>query len=329
MDQKGYVISGLSFLLIIPAIYLVVVFADMAHTGSQSQALLVQSDVVFSTSRDIDKNLPLIAVNVLNKTANNVISSGNPLPKSRTIIKNSLQGEIDNLTKKYSIEGINATCMIISVDSHITDPFKVQINSTISINKGNVSHVENLSHDVSIIGIRDPLPFIKLKNFGGVTIIGNRINYGQSLVNYLIIIRNTSNLSAALYENATSPLTFKRCPYDPYKSHGVSHGPNNLTNLKNCIDNGFFHNSRTGACFLCRLEGRALCPRLGVETFIIPFPSTNNHTNYNAPNSIDHVIFGNFYKGHGVIYHSNITHFYKLYLHNADRSKYGLRNHTV
>lgn len=325
MDQKGYIISGLSFLLIIPAIYLVVVFADMTHTGSQSQALLVQSDVVFSTSRDIDENLPLIAVNVLQKTANDVVASGEPLQGSKTVIKNGLQGEVDNLTEKYSIEGINTTCRIISVDSS-KDPFKVQINSTISINKSNVSHMENLSHDVSIIDpnypIPDPLPFIKCKNFGGVTNTSTRIIYGSSLVNFL---KSRNMSSVEIYLNATSPLIIKKCPYDPYKTHGQS---TNLTNLKNCVNNGFFHESSDGACFLCRLEGKATCPHYGIETFIIPPLSTNDRLDY-APCSIDHVIFNDSsYRGYGLIYYSNITGFYKLYLDNGHRSKYGLSNHT-
>jgi hypothetical protein len=330
MDQKGYVISGLSFLLIIPAIYLVVVFADMAHTGSQSQGLLVQSDVIFSTSRDIDENLPLIAVNVLQKTANNVIVSGDPLQNSRMTVKDSLQEKIDNLTKNYHNEGINATCNILSINT-AKDPFKVEINSTICIVKGNISHRENLSQNISIIDpnypIPDPLPFIQCKNFGGVNNTGNRIIYGSSLVNYL---KSKNMTNAEVYLNATSPLIIKKCPYDPYKTHGQS---NNLINLKNCIDNGYFHKSSDGACFLCRLEGKALCSHYGMETFIIPSASTNN-TLTSGPCSIDHVIFGEIgwlgrnYTGFGIIYYFNSTDFCKLYLDNGHRSKYGLANHT-
>ena len=329
MDQKGYVISGLSFLLIIPAIYMIAVFADMAHTGSQSQALLVQSDVVFSTSRDIEGNLPLLAKNTFQKTANEVIANGEPLQDSRMTIKNSLQVEVDDLTEKYHREGINATCRIIFVDSS-KDPFKVQINSTISINKGNIVHRGNLSQDISIIDpnypIPDPIPFIKCKNFGGVTSTGNRIIYGSSLVNYLTS-RNMS--SAEVYNNATSPLIIKKCPYDPYISHGQSNNLTNLnlTNLKNCVFNGYFHESSDGACFLCRLEGKGICPHYGIETFVIPSASTNDTLSSSACSS-DHVIFNDNYCGYGLIYSSNSTGHYKLYLDNGHRTKYGLTNHT-
>lgn len=320
MDQKGYIISGLSFLLIIPAIYMVIVFVDMAHTGGQSQTLLVQSDVVSSTARDIEGNLPILAEDTLQKTVNEVIMNGNPLKDSRTTVKNNLQEKVNDLTKKYLNEGVNASCKILSVNT-AHDPFKVEINSTISIVKGNVVHRENLSQSVSIIDpnypIPDPLPFIQCKNFGGVTNTSTRIIYGTSLANFL---KNRNLTNAEAYINATSPLIIKKCPYDPYKSHGECH---NLTNLKNCIDNGYFHESNDGPCFLCRLEGKAICSHYGMETFIIPSVSPNSAISM-APCSSDHVIFKDNYNGYGLIYYSNCSGYYKLFLENGHRQKYGL-----
>ncbi|WP_414469881.1 hypothetical protein [Methanobacterium sp. ACI-7] len=320
MDQRGYVISGLSFLLIIPAIYLVAVFADMNHTGSQSQALVIQSDVVSLTVRDIEGNLPFIAKRILQKTANEVMINGNPIPNSRMNIKNNLQIEIDTLAGKYSSqEGINVTCRIISVDSS-RDPFKVQINSSISVSKGNVLHTENLSQDVSIIDhnypIPDPLPFIKCKNFGGVTNTSSRIIYGSSLANFH---KNSARTNSDVYINATSPLVIKKCPYDPYINHGQSR--NNI-NLKNCIDNGYYHESSDGACFLCRLEGKGVCSHYGMETFIIPQVSGDN-SSFEAPCSSDHVIFDGNYSGYTLTYYSNSNGYYNIFLEKGHRTKYG------
>ncbi|HML04413.1 MAG TPA: hypothetical protein VK426_01435 [Methanobacterium sp.] len=320
MDQKGYVISSLSFLLIIPAICIVATFINMTHTGSQSQALSVQSDVVLSTASDVENNIPPIAEKVLQKTANDLIKSGCPLQDSRSVIKNSLQEEMDNLNEKYTNEGINATCKIISVDTG-EDPFNVEINSTISVNKDNAIHKENISQNISIIDpnypLPDPLPFIKCKKFGGVTNTSTRIVYGASLVNYL---KNENMSNAEVYLNATSPLIIKKCPYDPYKSHGQS---NNLTNLKNCIDNGYYHDSNDGACYLCRLEGKAICIHFGMETFIIPSVSSNE-TLPSGPCGSDHAIFNDHYEGYSSIYRSNSTGYYKIFLENGHRSKYGL-----
>ncbi len=320
MDQKGYVISSISFLLIIPAIYLVAVFADIAHSGSESQGLSIQSDVVLSTERDIESNLPLVAENIFQKTSTEVIENGNPLTDSRTAIKNNLQSKMDDLAIKYNNEGMNATCRILSVESS-TDPFKVLINSTISIKKGHVTHLRNLSQDVSLMDVNypipDPLPFIKCKNFGGATNSSNRIIYGSSLVNFL---KNRNKSNTEVYINATSPLIIKKCPYEPYQTHGQSH---NLINLKNCIDNGYYHESIDGACFLCRLEGKAVCSHHGMENFIVPSVSTNN-TLFSAPCSCDHVIFNDNYDGLGFIYYSNGTGYYKIFLENGHRQKYGL-----
>lgn len=320
MDKKGYVISSLSFLLIIPAICIVATFANMAHTGSQSQALSVQSDVVLSTTSDVENNIPPIAEKILQKTANDVIKSSYPLQDSRRVIKNILQEEIDNLNEKYVKEEINVTCKIISVET-AEDPFKVEINSTISVDKGNVIHKENYSQNISIIDpkypLPDPLPFIKCKNSGGVTNTSTQIVYGSSLVNYL---KNENMSNSEVYLNATSPLIIKKCPYDPYISHGNS---KNLTNLKNCIDNGYFHESSDGACYLCRLEGKVVCSHYGMETFIIPSVSANE-TLTSATCGSDHVIFNDHYQGYSSIYRSNSTGYYKIILENGHRSKYGL-----
>ena len=82
--------------------------------------------------------------------------------------------------------------------------------------------------------VADPIPFIKCKYYGGVTNTTERIIYGSSLENYLNY-RGVTNVWA--YENATSPLIIKKCPYDPYKSHGKSQG---FIILKNCIWVMFF-----------------------------------------------------------------------------------------
>lgn len=218
MDQKGYVISGLSFLLIIPAIYLIALFADISDIGSHSHELDIQSDITASAKRDIENNLYIITQESVQQTAKEVTTSSYPLHNSRTAIKRDLQKRMDLFTDKYNNEGINAECMIRSVDSS-NDPFKVQVNSTISIKKGVISHKESLSHDISIIDqnyqIPDPLPFIKCKNFGGAKNINNRIFYGVSLSKFL----KSSKKLKDVYINATSPLIIRRCPYSPYKTH--------------------------------------------------------------------------------------------------------------
>ena len=323
MDQKGYVISGLSFLLIIPAVLLIAVFVDMVHTGSETQSLGVQSDVTFYTAKDIEENIPLITEKILQKTTNEVVKTGDPLPDSKTVIKNGLQEELNHLSEKYqNNENINVTCKIWSVNPS-QDPFKIEVNSTICVKKDNVIHDEHISQNISIMDsnypIQDPLPFIKCKNYGGITNTSTKILYGSSLVT-LLKAENLTN--ADVYENATSPLFIKKCPYDPYIGHGNI--PSFIV-LKNCIDTGYFHDSSDGSCFLCRLEGKATCPHYGFETFIVPSNSSSPSL-MSAPCSIEHVIFAdyNIYPGKGIIYYSNPSKYCKLFLDNGHRQKYGL-----
>ena len=82
MDQKGYVMSGLSFLLMIPVVLLMATFVDMTHSGSESQSVAVQSDIVFYTAKDIKGNIPVMTEKILQNTTENVIETGDPLPDS-------------------------------------------------------------------------------------------------------------------------------------------------------------------------------------------------------------------------------------------------------
>jgi hypothetical protein len=96
--------------------------------------------------------------------------------------------------------------------------------------------------------------------------------------------------------------------------------------LKNCIENGYYHESSDGACILCRLEGKSTCIHYGFETFIILAPS-NDHF-IKAPCSIDHVLFTNdlndIYPGESVEYDRNGNISYNLCLDNGHKSKYGI-----
>jgi hypothetical protein len=216
---------------------------------------------------------------------------------------------------------MNVTCKIWHVDSS-PDPFKIEVKSDIYVSKGSVTHNGSVSQDISIIDpsypIPDPEPFMKCKNYGGVTNTSTKVLYGSSLVDLL----NTKNMTnTEVYENATSPLFIKKCPYDPYVGHG--NFPSFIV-LKNCIDNGYFHESSDGTCFLCRLEGKATCPHYGFETFIVPSSSFSNLTS-KSPCSIDHVIFnGTVYPGNGIVYYADGSNYCKLFLDNGHRQKYGL-----
>ena len=327
MDSRGYAMTAMSFLMVLPALLLVAVLFDISSIGSSSVSTNLASDAVLQTFNDVEGDIPILTSQVLMEEDKRVIESGESLSNSRKSLRDDLQGELNSKYELYgNSSGLKVKCQVRAVDSS-AEPFEVEVNTTVWVEKGNVSHMENLTQEVSITSpqcrVADPVPFIKCKYYGGVTNTTERIIYGSSLENYLNY-RGVTNAWA--YENATSPLIIKKCPYDPYKSHGKSQG---FIILKNCIDNGYFHESSDGSCFLCRLEGKSTCPHYGFETFVVPAPSPNNTVN-SAPCSSDHVIFNDTngvsgtYPGNHVVYYKNGVYYFKLFLDNGHQNKYGI-----
>jgi hypothetical protein len=334
MENKGYVIGGLAFLLVLPSILLLMVLVDMVNLD-ESVDTIIKSDNSFYISGDVERNIPIITRQVLKETVDNTISNGMPLTNSRILIKNAIGHKMDDLCANYqNNSGVNVRCIINSVDSAL-DPFEVELNSTIVVMKDNITYNRIVNQNISILctdhrnkfsinsndsnEISDPLPFIKCKKFGGMIIKNARISYGSSLKKYLNGVNGSE-----IYENASSPYYIKKCPYDPYTSHGNS---TKFKTLKNCIDNGYYHESNDGACLLCRLEGRATCNHYGFETFIIPSNEGNKQIII-APCSIDHVIFSNKnfnkpYPGESV-QSSNDNTSCEIFLDNGHRAKYGV-----
>lgn len=214
MENKGYVIGGLAFLLIIPSILLLMVLVDMVNLD-ESVNTIIKSDNSFYISGDVERNIPIMTRQVLMETVDNAINTGNPLSNSRIIIKNAIEHKMNDLNAKYQENsGVNIKCMINSVDS-ASDPFEIEVNSTILVIKDNITYNHKVNQNISILGaysqnrfsmnydgspeIPDPLPFIKCKKFGGLSING-RISYGSSLKKYLSGVNGSE-----IYENASSP----------------------------------------------------------------------------------------------------------------------------
>lgn len=327
MNNNGYVMSLASFFLILPAFLLLMVLVDLSTNEAQTQEATLNSHEVLGVATDLETNLPFIGREVIRDKSLEVVNSGIPLSNSRKEVKEEFQNRMDKYCSKYADKGVLVECIILKVDNSY-DPFCVEVKSKITVEKGTLKHNVNLTQNISLTNgsfpIYDPLPFVKCRGHGGATINEERISYGSSLANYLQS-RGIKNYEA--YENATSPLSIKKCPYDPYILHGNT---NELVNLKNCIDNGFYHESNDGACFLCRLEGKGICSHYGMETFIIPAPTISPCMNNSstAPSSVDHVIFNDTghgtYSGHPILYFSSENHYFSLYLDNSHRQKYGV-----
>ena len=338
MDNNGYVMGGLSLLLIIPSIILLMGIVDMIHMDESSNTL-IKSDNAFLISEDVEGNIPNITLQALKEIDENVVKTGNSVQNSRNTMKTVIQSKINDYNANYQQNtGVGIDCHINSVDS-ADDPFEVEVNSSISILKDNISYYKNISQKVPIVQgqfpkrfmgenngvdeLPDPLPFIKCQKYGVINVRDGKINYGSSLSKYMeaMGIKNSS-----AYVNATSPFFLKKCPYEPYIYHGNG---NKFSILKNCLENGYYHESSDGACILCRLEGKALCRHNGFETFILPAYAIDKKL-LNAPCSIDHVIFSNneygngTYPGEVIEYYSTVHDSYRIFLDRGHRNKYGI-----
>lgn len=335
MDQYGYVMSGLSLLLVLPAVMLFMVFLDMTTSGTDGSSQILESGGVLTTVKDLKEDIQVTGKQVFQSDAENVVKTGIPLSNSRQQIKRDIQIKMDQIAADYQEnDKLEVECNITSVGNS-EDPFAVEVNSSIKVKKEEITHYEFVTQEISIIDPHYPtpntLPFIKCKNYGGVQVINNRIAFGSSLVNYL---ESRGLKNSIAYENSTTAYIIKKCPYDPY----IMHGENDYETLKNCIANGYFHESSDGSCFLCRLEGKGVCPHYGMETYITPAEcsgfnnsnnSSNNFTLNQAPSSIDHVIFNDTkletgtYQGNKLTYSSDGSELLIIFLDNAHRQKYG------
>lgn len=316
MDRKGYVMTGTSFLLIIPAVLLTISFINFVQGENEINTQSVQSDQVSFASEDFKRNLPLLSRQSLQNVSLEIIEQNKSIDNSPDAIKTHLQIKIDNLAAKY--QNFNIKCTVNSIQTSPSDSFFIEVNSTLTVSQGNFKQHEHYSDLVSIEGLADPLPFIKCRAYGSITNNNTRTIYRDSLKYYLA---NKSLENSSFYENATSPFLIKKCPYDPY----LSHGSKNI--MKNCQENGYYHYSNDGSCYLCRMEGKVLCEHFGFEVFVTPSPIISNNSSLilEAPCSSDHVIFGeSIYTGQSVIYQVNNGTNYFLFLDQGHKSKYGV-----
>lgn len=181
--------------------------------------------------------------------------------------------------------------------------FKVKLN----VKKDDVEYSNVIERNASVEGLRDPLPIAKLTIASGILTYGEKIHYKNAIAGYMVL-HNLKNPKA--YIEATAPLYMKKCPYDPY----VHHGDPGV--LKDCLKNGYFHESADGSCYLCRLEGKGKCPHYGFEVFI----QTHTLEKNESLSCSDHVVFSDHYTGEKI----NASDINSLILDNAHRKKYGL-----
>ena len=206
----------------------------------------------------------------------------------------------------YDNYNILINSSLISIEN-TTDPFSYKFKTRISSVKGDYSFDNVISSDVDCINLKDPVPLLFCKGHNGLNWNDTDYRYGNSLSEFL---KSKGVENYSFYENASSPLIVKKCPYDPY----VHHGDPGV--LRDCLDTGYFHESADGSCYLCRLEGKGKCPHYGMEVFI----QTHTPLGNESLSCSDHVVFADHYNGEKI----DPDDWDSLILDSSHRKKYGL-----
>ena len=316
-DEKGNFSIILTSLILIGFLLLSIIILNVAINQERENGEIVSSNNFQYIVNDYIRNLPLIEHEALEDLSEEIIKDKRPSLDSKSDLKEIVDGKLSAKNKEYYENyGIQINSSLIAIEN-TSNPFSYKFKTHILSVKGDYSFEKIVSSDVDCIDLKDPVPILYLKDYHGLSYNESFYNYGNSLSEFL---RSKGVENYSFYIDANSPLIIRKCPYDPYKHHGDDNGKI----MKNCRDNGYYHESRDGACYLCRLEGKSGCEHYGFETFINPHKT--NETGLVSACGSDHVIFSdNIYPGVEVVYNSENGLNEILYLDpHGHKVKYGM-----
>ena len=306
IDSKGNLILGTTVILITTLLLIAIfVFTTINYIESQNIDSYENDNFKYIVD-DYANNLEVLGRDSIADACDKVYKTFKLFNSEDQIKKNlnkKLNVKNEELEKKYDVK---ISSDVLSVEPS-ESPWKVLLKVKLDIKKDSNKYHKIIEKKVSIEELRDPLPVAKLSVASGIYIEGNKINYFNALTRYLKLRNLDSPFS---YAFATTPLIIKKCPYDPY----IHHGDPGV--LKDCLDKGYFHESRDGSCYLCRLEGKGTCPHYGLEVFI----QTHTPLMNESISCSDHVMFHDHYKGQKI----DKLDPNSLILDSSHRKKYGL-----
>ncbi|MCC7554193.1 MAG: hypothetical protein KO202_06895 [Methanobacteriaceae archaeon] len=310
-DSKGHVFTGISVILIISFIIIVILFLNLNYFITEETNQIIASDNLKYIVEDYNKNIEVLSYTSLKEISENVIKSKTPLKDSSEEFKKVLNEKLSNKNKEYLKKyDIKIESNVISIENS-ESPEYLKFKTIITVEKDNEKYNNVLESKTSVLNLKDPLGILLCSPDPSLSYNETNILFGNSLSKYLEK-RNVENHEN--YINATAPLILKKCPYDPYIHHGDNH------TLADCIKNSYYHESADGSCYLCRLEGKPLCPHYGFETFIIPRANIEN--NLSSVSSPDHVVFADNYPGDPYYYFNDSNKI--IFLDSSHKKKYGL-----
>ncbi|WP_405283025.1 hypothetical protein [Methanobrevibacter sp.] len=306
IDSKGNLILGTTVILITTLLLIAIfVFTTLNYIENENIDSGENDNFKYIVD-DYSNNLEVLGRDSIEDACNKVYKTFKLLNSEDQIKKNlnkKLTKKNEEFEEKYDMKISSEVLSVEPTDS----PWKVLFKVKLNMKKNSNRFYKIIEKNVSVEGLRDPLPVAKLSVASGIFIEGDKINYKNALTRYLKLRNLDSPFS---YAFATSPLTIKKCPYDPYTHHG------DPGVLKDCLKKGYFHESRDGSCYLCRLEGKGTCPHYGFEVFI----QTHTPLTNDSISCSDHVVFHDHYTGEKI----DKFDINSLILDSSHRKKYGL-----
>lgn len=306
IDSKGNIIVGSVAILIISLLLIAIfIITSINYIENENIELKSNNNLKYIID-DYSRNIEVLGRDAI-ADATQKVYNGLPVFNSENQIKKNLNKKLEEKNKDYEDKyGVKISSEVLSVEN--TDsPWKILFKVKVNANKGNANYSNVVERNASVEGLRDPLPIAKLTIASGILTYDNKIHYKNAIAGYMVIHNFKSPES---YIEATAPLYIKKCPYDPY----VHHGDPGV--LKDCLKQGYFHESADGSCYLCRLEGKGKCPHYGFEVFI----QTHTYKTNESLSCSDHVVFSDHYYGEKI----NASDPNSLILDSSHRKKYGL-----
>jgi len=311
--DEGNVFTGLATLFVFLFILIAILLLNFTISTNNINTDSAVSNNFNYIIEDYNRNIPILSKEIIGNLSNEVIKSHVPCYNAENMIKDRLQNSLDDSSEKYiKNNNIIIESEVLSVYNG-ADPYHINVKTLVTGKKGKIEYNHVVESVVSIEGEKDPLPFLMCKDHPTLVENGTKISYNDALSYYL-----TKNglLNPDVYKNATAPLIIRKCPYDPYEHHGEG------LCMKNCVDNGYFHESADGSCYLCRLEGKGGCPHYGLETFISPHKVAN--LGDTSISGSDHVIYQDHYPGEAIEVYWENGLYEILILDDSHGAKYGL-----
>ena len=306
IDSNGNLILGTTVILITTLLLLsIFVFTSLNYIENQNIDSQENNNFKYIVD-DYANNIEVLGRDSMADACDKVYHTFKLFDSEDQIKKNlnkKLEAKNEEFEQKYDVVIQSEPVSVESTDT----PWKVLFKVKLNIKKNSNRYFKIVEKNVSIEGLRDPLPPAILTAASGIYVQGDKIHYKNALARYLKL-RNLDSPFSYLF--ATSPLKIQKCPYDPY----IHHGDPGV--LKDCLDKGYYHESADGSCYLCRLEGKGKCPHYGMETFI----QTHTPLLNDSISCSDHVVFHDHYPGQKI----DKTDINSLILDSSHRTKYGL-----